>query len=137
MGGMILYAAADLLWATRIKATAEDAGVAARPVRSLEMLEARLADSDVRGLIVDLDAPELALELVTRMRDGRSTAGDRSVRVLAFGPHVRADLFQRVREAGADRAMARGAFASSLDQVLTDLDGPDSEMPAGGGEGAR
>ena len=36
----VLFLAADLIWATRIKATAEDLGVAARPVRTMEMLEA-------------------------------------------------------------------------------------------------
>ncbi len=41
---MILVHAADLLWATKIRATADACGVAVRPVRNVDMLEARLAD---------------------------------------------------------------------------------------------
>ena len=60
---MVLYCAADLIWATRIRAAAEAAGIPSRPVRDLAMLEARLADSPVRGLIVDLEAlPQCATE---------------------------------------------------------------------------
>src|SRR5688572_17399647 len=55
---MIVYCAADLLWATRIKATADSLAIPCRPARSVDMLKARLADSDVRAVIVDLDAPE-------------------------------------------------------------------------------
>ena len=57
---MVLYLASDLLWATRIKSCADDLTppVPARPVRDLKMLEARLADSPVKGLLLDLAAGE-------------------------------------------------------------------------------
>lgn len=42
---MILYFAADLLWASKIKLTADAIGIVCRPVRSVSMLEARLADT--------------------------------------------------------------------------------------------
>lgn len=121
---MILYAASDLLWATRIKATADDIGLSARPARTLEMLEARLADSDVRGLMVDLDVPETALALIERLRGPGASPAERAVRILAFGPHVAVELFQRAREAGADRVMARGGLADTLPAVLRRLDEP-------------
>lgn len=120
---MILYVCADLLWATRIKSTAEAVGVAARPVRSLEMLEARLADSDVRALVVDLEAGELAFSCIERLRGEAASDDERLVRIMVFGPHVAADQFERARTAGADRAVARGTFAARLPEVLTELGG--------------
>lgn len=70
---MILYHAADLLWSTRIKTTAEDLGLFARPVRNIEMLNARLADSSPTptptGLILDLETGETALQLLMHLRE--------------------------------------------------------------------
>ncbi len=42
---MILYLAADLLWASKIKGTADALSIPCRPVRTLEMLEARLGEA--------------------------------------------------------------------------------------------
>ncbi len=120
MDGMILYAAADLLWATRIKGACDSLGVPARPVRSVEMLEARLADSDVRGLIVDLETGPLGLDLIRRARAAADAA--RPFTVLCFGPHVDVERFEQARAAGADRAMARGAFADRLPQIVVSLE---------------
>jgi len=124
---MVVYHAADLLWASRIKAEGEAAGVECRPVRSVEMLEARLADSPVRGLVVDLDAPEVALALIRRAKG----AGEGAVRVAAFGPHVATEALAAAREAGADVVMARGAFVGRVGEVLRGLDG------RGGGDWPR
>jgi hypothetical protein len=124
---MLLYAAADLIWATRIKATAEDLGIAARPVRSLEMLQARLADapsdSPVRGLIADLEAP-IALELIAHLRHPAAGATEHAVRILAYGPHIATDRLQQAKAAGADQVLPRGAFDRQLPDILRVLDEP-------------
>ncbi len=117
----ILYAAADLIWATRIKGTGDAIGIACRPVRSLDMLEARLADTDVRGLILDLDAGALAFELLARVRAGARTERERSIRVVAFGPHVAVDLLKRAQAEGASAVLARGAFSAQLASILRAL----------------
>lgn len=119
---MILYAAADLLWATRIKATADALGVPCRPARNAEMLRARLADSSVRALIVDLEA-EAGLDLIALAR----AEGGPGVRIVAFGPHVQKARLQAAREAGADEVLTRGAFDHAL---------PDLLLALGGGEDA-
>lgn len=131
---MILYLAADLLWATRIKSTAETLGIPCRPVRSVEMLRARLADSPVRALILDLDAGPSALEVLEVLRADRPGPGDSpgGVFVLAFGPHEAEELFARARELGADRVLARGAFDRHLPELVKALNGP-----AEGGPGAE
>jgi CheY-like chemotaxis protein len=119
---MILYAAADLLWASKIKGTADALGVAARPVRTFEMLDARLAEGGVRALVVDLDKGDDALALIRRVReDAREHV--RTIRVLAWGPHVAKDLLQQARDAGADDVLTRGAFDHSMDDILLRLAG--------------
>ena len=117
---MVLYHAADLLWSTRIRAEAEAAGIPARPVRSVEMLRARLLDSPVRGLITDLDDPEVALDLIRHLRG--PGGGAPGVRIAAFGPHVATALLAAAKEAGADAVLARGAFSRRITEVLVALD---------------
>jgi hypothetical protein len=124
---MILYAAADLIWATKIKETAKAVGVECRPVRNLEMLEARLLDSPVVALVADLDASEMVMPLIERVRR-ENDERRRGIRVLAWGPHVAKELFQQARDAGADEVMTRGAFDHALPEVLLQL--------AAGGAGA-
>ncbi|MCB9845110.1 MAG: hypothetical protein H6811_03875 [Phycisphaeraceae bacterium] len=120
---MIVYLASDLLWATRIKSTAEALGVGARPVRTLKMLQARLAESapgtttHVRGAIFDLEAGPTAVDLLQHLRE---SAPD--VRTIAFAPHVNVEEMERARHAGADRVMTRGAFDRSLPDLLRALD---------------
>lgn len=125
---MILYSAADLIWATKIKSMADDLGIPCRPVRSVEMLEARLADSPVRALVVDLEAPEVGLALIARLRGAGAGERDRGggvwggkVRIVAFGPHVAKDLLQAARDAGADDVMPRGAFDHGMADILRGL----------------
>ncbi|HYE02164.1 MAG TPA: hypothetical protein VD963_02895, partial [Phycisphaerales bacterium] len=115
----VLYCAADLVWASRIKATAEAVGVAARPVRSAEMLAARMADTRVGGLIVDLEAFELGIALIGHLRSAGGPAA--GARVVAFGPHVEVDRLEAARRAGADVVMTRGAFSGRLGEVLSGL----------------
>jgi CheY-like chemotaxis protein len=119
---VILYFAADLLWASKIKATADALGVPCRPVRSLEMLEARLADCPVTALLADLDKPDVALALIRRLREPGQEAG-RKVRVLAWGPHVEKALLQQARDAGADDVLTRGAFDHGMEEILLSLAG--------------
>lgn len=120
---MILYLASDLLWATRIKATAEDLGLVARPVRSLEMLDARLKDTEPTGLILDLESPEVAMELLGRVRGEAAGPRERGIRVVAFAPHVKVDVMAEARAGGADEVMPRGAFDHNLARVLQALGG--------------
>lgn len=118
---MVLYFAADLLWASKIKATADALGIPCRPVRTLEMLEARLADSEVRAVLLDLDNPEIALSLLSRLRGPQADEPQKAIRVVAFGPHVAKDVLQTARTHGADSVLTRGALDANLEDVLLKL----------------
>jgi hypothetical protein len=114
----LLYHGADLMWMTKLRSSAEALGIPVRAVRSVEMLEARLADTPVGGLIVDLDAPEVALALIER-----AAKADPPVRIAAFGPHVEVERFAQAKAAGAQQVMARGALAARMEAVLKGLVG--------------
>lgn len=118
---MILYSAADLLWSTRIRSTADNLGIPARPARNLEMLQARLADSPVRGFVVDLEGAD-PIPLIAYLRRPDAGPTERAVRIVAWGPHVAIDKLQAAKEAGADAVMARGAFSRKLDAILKELE---------------
>lgn len=123
---MIVYFASDLLWASKIKAHAEAIGINARPVRDVTMLEARLADSDVRGMVVDLDSPETAFTLLARLREHTETASKHGknarIRTAAFGPHVDTVSLHRAQNEGVEIVLTRGAMERSMERVLRELD---------------
>ncbi len=112
---MLLYLASDLMWATRIKALADDLKIPARPVRSIEMLDARLADSPVQAFIVDLES-EVAIQLISHLRAVRP-----DIQITCFAPHVKKDTMQAARDAGAQQVMPRGAFDANMATILRDL----------------
>jgi hypothetical protein len=118
---MVCFCAADLLWATRIKSTADALGISCRPTRNLEMLEARLVDSPVRSLIIDLESGEAGMSLIWRLRGAGADEKAKAVRIVVFGPHVAVEMFAEAKRAGADVVMARGAFASRLPEILKQL----------------
>lgn len=127
---MILYLAADLLWASKIKATADALGIPCRPVRTMDMLTARLAeatpDNPVRGLLLDLDKPDEALAMIAHVKDPAKAASNPDIariKVLAWGPHVARDLLHSARVAGADDVLTRGAMDHHLDDILLKLAG--------------
>ncbi len=128
---MILYLASDLMWATRIKATGEDVGVPCRPVRSLEMLQARLADTpEIKGLLLDLESPEVAMQMIQFLRAGNAPAAARSVRMIAFAPHVKRDIMQAALDAGAHHVLPRGAFDHDLGNILLRVEGTTTGTPS-------
>ncbi|TVS08106.1 MAG: hypothetical protein EA423_02375 [Phycisphaerales bacterium] len=120
---MILYLASDLIWATKIKGVAEHLGVPCRPVRTPEMLEARLADCEVAAVLLDLEKPEEAMAMIARLRGDGASEQDQKIRVVAFGPHVLVELFQQARDAGADEVLARGVLDRNMPEILLALAG--------------
>ncbi len=105
---------ADLVFASRIRTTAQQAGVSALVVRTEAEFEEAL-QSEPRALaLIDLDARKVdAPALIRRLR----AAGAQN-RIIAFGSHVATESLKAAREAGADRVMARSAFVRELPLLL-------------------
>ncbi len=117
---MIVYSCCDLMFATKIRSTAEALGVPSRPARDEEMLVKRLDQVDdgrvndpVTGVLIDLDLGEDGLGLIEKVK-----AHDDTIAVVAFGSHVAADMLEAARQRGADYVMPRSSFTANLPQIV-------------------
>lgn len=124
---MVVYCCADLIFATKIRATAEAGGVPCRPARDLEALNNRLQcindgklNEPVTGVVIDLDLGTMGLELLKATK-----AHNAQIPVVAFGSHVATELLHSARELGADFVMPRSQFTANLPAVLERLSGAD------------
>ena len=99
---------ADMIFAARIRGAAPHVILARDP----KDLLARVADTKPDLVVLDMDRRGLNVgDVVKQLK----AAG---VEVLCYVSHVREDLISEAREAGADKVMARGAFANQIAQLL-------------------
>ncbi|MFP4144108.1 MAG: hypothetical protein ACLFV3_03110 [Phycisphaeraceae bacterium] len=119
---MIVYCCPDLIFATKIRATAESLGLTTRPARDLQALRNRLnqvddgrANEPVSAVLVDLELEDAAA-FIREAKDH-----DPAITVVACGPHVGREAMAAARDAGADAAMPRSAFAGRLPELLEEL----------------
>lgn len=107
----------DLLFGSKIAATTRAHGVDYRGVRSA----AAVADPSLLPtlLIVDLEAeipegdPIAAIE-AAMPKDPRP-------RIVAFAGHLRSDLLDAARTAGADLVLSRGGFSQRLEGIVASI----------------
>lgn len=126
---MLVYSCEDLMFATKVRSTAEALGVTSRPARTIEALEARLnrvedgkANGPVTGVMIDLGLGDTALALISRVKEVNS-----AVPVIAFGSHVATALLQRAHDCGADFVMARSQFTATLPDLVRRFGGDDGD----------
>ena len=108
----VLVLVRDLLFASRISATARAIGVDVKMLRD----EAKLAGETGRRLIVDLNQPA-ALEAAVAWKRERVDR-DGGVEVVGFVSHVDAETIRRAREAGVDHVLPRSRFVTELESIL-------------------
>jgi DNA-binding NarL/FixJ family response regulator len=113
---MILAAVDDLLFSSKIRTTAKQAGVdlvfARTPAEVLEQSRT-LAPALV---IFDLNSAKAnPIETIAALKGDPQLA---SIRTLGFVSHVHTDLIEAAQAAGIDDVMARSAFAGNLAQIL-------------------
>jgi DNA-binding NarL/FixJ family response regulator len=115
----IIAAVTDMLFETRIRSTAAALELPYGNARNLADLEQRLERQQPALLIVDMEisgAP--AVEFI---RQGKSSAAGPTV--LAYLPHVRQDLADAARSAGADVVLPRSKFSADLANLLRQFAG--------------
>lgn len=117
---MIVYCCSDLIFATKIRSTAQTMGVETRPARDVDALRNRLDRVDdgkcndaVTSVLIDMDLEDKALALLALVKQHSP-----STPVVCFGSHVATELLQSARDGGADYVMSRGSFTGSLPQIL-------------------
>lgn len=111
--GNVIALPADLIFGARIRAAAESAGANVVIAKSPEDVLSKAAEAETRLIILDLDRRGLDIaDVITKLK-ATSTAP-----ILAYVSHVREDAIREAKQAGADRVIARGAFANQLADLL-------------------
>ena len=113
----VMVVVADLIFESKITATAGRLEVAVRIVRT--PAEALDALSAARGVIVDMNLTTGdALKLLRDVKTARP-----ELPVLAYLSHVQTELAEQTKEAGADEVLARSKFTEQLPEILRRLAG--------------
>jgi len=105
-----------MLFASKIRASAEAVGVEVKFVRSMEKL-IETAREVKPGLVV-VDLHNTKLDPVAVATELKSNEDLRQVRLLGFFSHVQTDLQRNATAAGYDQVIPRSMFARDLGQIL-------------------
>jgi hypothetical protein len=98
----------DLMFSSKISATAKAAGAEIEMLRDPQ----KLAEREGHRLIVDLNQTG-ALEAATAWK-----IGDGSRQVIGFVSHVDGETIAKARSSGIDRVMPRSQFVATLETLL-------------------
>ena len=113
---MILVAVDDLLFSSKIRATAKQAGVELAFARTRDEILEQARALMPPLVIFDLNSGKTdPIATIAAMKSDPALA---SIRTLGFVSHVDADTIGAAREAGTDQVMARSAFAGQLAEIL-------------------
>jgi DNA-binding NarL/FixJ family response regulator len=113
---MVLVAVDDLLFSSKIRATAKQAGVELAFARSPEEILERARTIHPTLAIFDLNSGKTdPIATIGALKQDPALA---AIRTIGFASHVHADLIAAARRAGADQVVARSAFAGNLAEIL-------------------
>jgi AmiR/NasT family two-component response regulator len=107
----VLILCRDLFFSSQLQGAAQRAGGQPRLALSQTQVLSILNEGPADAVIVDLETPNLDLPA---LRAALPSPG----RLLAFGPHVRAELLESAAQAGCDAVLTRGQAAAALEEVL-------------------
>ena len=114
---MVLVAVDDLLFSSKIRATAKLAGVelafARQPGEILEQARA------LKPALVIFDLNSGKTDPIATIAALKADPSLASIRTIGFASHVHTALITAAREAGADQVLPRSAFAGTLAEILT------------------
>ncbi len=113
----VLVVADDLIWASRLVAAADRAGVQGKIARDAQELAAGLAAPDTAAVIVDLGGRRY--DGVEAVRTAANAGGP----VLAVGQHEDVELRRRALAAGAQRVFSYNKMFRDGAQVVARLIG--------------
>ncbi len=113
----------DLMFASKIRATAERAGAEVTFVRTRDAVLPAISTNRPSLVIFDLDREPL--DPLGAIREIRADQQLRSTRLVAFVRHTSGELIAAAREAGIDQVLARSAFFPALADMLAPADRPD------------
>src|SRR5262249_39629325 len=113
---MVLVAVDDLLFSSKIRATAKQAGVDISFARTPPEILDQAAALKPALAIFDLNSAKAdPVTTIAALKNDPSLA---SIRTVGFVSHVHTDLIDAARAAGTDDVMPRSAFAARLADIL-------------------
>jgi PleD family two-component response regulator len=113
---MILAVLDDLMFTSKIKATAGQIGVAVSFARSADTALSEMRRTTPSLVILDLNnARTDPLGLVSSMKQDPVLA---AVRTVGYASHVQTDVIDAARRAGVNEVLARSAFSQRLAEIL-------------------
>lgn len=113
---MILVAVDDLLFSSKIRTVAKQAGVELTFARTPQDILERAKQDRPALVIFDLDSTKTdPVRTIAALKSDPALAG---IRTLGFVSHVHTDLIGAARKAGAEQVLPRSAFAGNLADIL-------------------
>lgn len=115
---MILVAVDDLLFSSKIRATAKQLGVEIAFARTPSDIVEQARERQPSLVIFDINCEKAdPINTVAAMKADPEL---RAIPTTGFVSHVNTSLIMAARGAGMDEVMARSAFAANLPQILTE-----------------
>ncbi len=112
----VLVAVDDLLFSSKIRATAKQAGVDVVFARSPEDILAQARALKPSLAIFDLNSGKTdPVATIAALKSDAATSG---IHALGFASHVHVELIAAAKQAGADDVLPRSAFAAKLADIL-------------------
>jgi CheY-like chemotaxis protein len=118
---MVLAAVDDLLFSSKIRATAKQAGVDVTFARSPQEILDQARTQKPSLILFDLNSGKTDPVATIATLKGDPTL--RASRILGFASHVHTELIASARNAGADQVLPRSAFAANLAEILLSSQG--------------
>lgn len=113
---MILVAVDDMLFSSKIRTTAKQAGVDVVFARTPAEIVAQSRALKPALVIFDLNSAKA--DPIATVGALKSDADLAAIPTLGFVSHVHTDVIEAARRAGVDTVMARSAFAGQLAEIL-------------------
>jgi CheY-like chemotaxis protein len=113
---MILAVLDDLLFTSKVRATAASLGVPVAFARSSQGALDEMRRQAPRLVIFDLNNPRTdPLGTVAAMRADEALAG---IPTVGYASHVQTEVIEAARKAGVGEVLARSAFTQRLPEIL-------------------
>ncbi len=116
----VIAAVDDMLFASKIRATAEHLNVNIRFVRNVDALRSAARETQAALIVVDLHSQKIDPMAMAKLLKGDDEL--RSIPLLAFFSHVETDLQREAVRAGYDTVVPRSVFSRDLGKILAGQD---------------
>ena len=117
---MILVAVDDLLFSSKIRATAKQVGVQISFARTPDDILTQARTLKPTLVVFDINCQKA--DPINTVAVLKSDPDLKHIPTTGFVSHVNTSLILAAREAGMDEVMARSAFAANLPQILTETE---------------